>query len=366
MDVHEKFARTRQELGAAMIERETEIDLCLTALVAREHVLLVGPPGTGKSMLANAITEWIGGEQFTILLTKFSTPEEVFGPVSLTALKNDSYRRVTTGKLPEADVAFVDEVFKASSAILNTMLTVLNEREFDNDGARVTCPLKLCVAASNEWPGSNGDGKELGALFDRFLLRKHVKPIATERGLQRLLWSPVDVSPSTSITPAEIVEAACGAYILEFSPDASQAFLQIVHAAKQEGIFPGDRRLRKAVQVCRAFAWLNNHAQVERDDLEILAHVLWDDPQEQPQALAKIVGKVANPSGMKINSLLMEAEQIIAATNLSDLAASATACKKLGEIHAELKGVAGAKAQAAAEHVSAEIKRIRLATVEAL
>src|SRR5437660_5657355 len=206
--IQEKFAATRKELSAALIERDEEVDLVLTALVANEHVLLVGPPGCAKSLLLDSVLSWTGGTKFSILLTKFSVPEEVCGPVSLSALKADRYVRVTAGKLPEADYAFVDELFKASSAILNTLLKILNERVYDaGDGVARKVPLKLCVGASNEWP-SPDTGKELFALFDRFCLRKAVSPIRSQAGRQKLLWTR-DHSPrlSTTVTPAEVEQA---------------------------------------------------------------------------------------------------------------------------------------------------------------
>ena len=112
--IHEKFALARRELSAALIEREEEVDLALTALLAGEHLLLVGPPGCGKSLLLDSVLSWIGGTKFTILLTKFTTIEELMGPVSLAGLKEDKYVRVTTGKFPEADFGFIDEVFSAT------------------------------------------------------------------------------------------------------------------------------------------------------------------------------------------------------------------------------------------------------------
>src|SRR3954452_2035189 len=147
--VQDKFAATRKELSAALIERDDEIDLILTALVAREHPLLVGPPGTAKSLLLDSLMGWMHGKRFTVLLTKFSTPEELFGPISVAGLKEDRYRRITAGKLPEADGCFLDEIWKASSAILNTLLRLLNERVFDRgDGELTPVPLRLCLAAS--------------------------------------------------------------------------------------------------------------------------------------------------------------------------------------------------------------------------
>lgn len=366
MTPYEKFAATQRELAASMIERDQEIALVLTALIAQEHVLLIGPPGTAKSMLADAITSWMDGHKFSVLFNRFTTPEEVFGPISVAGLKADVYRRIVAGKLPSADLAFVDEVFNGSSAILNTMLQILNERTFQNDGTLIRCPLKLCVAASNAWPCDQEGGKELGALFDRFAFRKSVRPIATEKGIDRLLWHPKPIKLSTKLTALELAQASAEASSLDFTDEAKEALLAIYRAAKAEGICPGDRRLQKSIKAAQASAWLAGATEVEPDHMEILSHVLWDDPTEQPKKLAEIVGRVANPTGMKINGLLMEAEEIIAKADLKELSQAAVATKKLGEVAKQLKAVTGERARQAHEHVAAEIKRIKVATVNAM
>src|SRR3954467_1834403 len=257
-DARAKFETTRRELAAALIERDDEIDLVLTALVAQEHPLLVGPPGTAKSLLLDSLMGWMGGKKFTILLTKFSTPEELYGPISVAGLKADQYRRTTVGRLPAAHGASIDESWKASSAILNTLLRLLNERVYDaGDGTLVKVPLKICVAASNEWPQAADGGKELNALWDRFLFRKSVRPVLSAAGRQRLLWHR-DHTPrlTTSITPAEIDQAHREAMALPWDTDAREALEAVLRELAREGIQPGDRRQFKAVGVAQAFAFL--------------------------------------------------------------------------------------------------------------
>jgi MoxR-like ATPase len=367
--IQEKFAAARRELSAALIERDDEVDVVLTALVCNEHPLLVGPPGTAKSLLLDSLMQWTSGRRFTALLTKFTAPEELFGPISVQGLKEDRYRRVTAGKLPEAHLAFLDEVFKASSAILNTLLRILNERVFENgDGALVKVPLLLCVAASNEWPNPQEGGKELLAVFDRFLFRRTVRPILSQSGRQRLLWTR-DHTPrlSTSITPEEVQQARSDALSLPWSDEARQALEAVLRELAREGIQPGDRRQFKSVAAAQAFAYLSGAGQVEPEHLEVLASVLWDDPVEQPQKCASVIARIANPVGMRVNGLLLEAEQVLAGCDAKSLAQAATATTKLAEIEKALAALRGdGRVERARAYVKEQIRKVKLASLDAI
>lgn len=374
MEIQKKFGAFRDACRASLLERDGEIDALLTAALCGQHVLLVGAPGTAKSMLADAFTRWVGGRSFSVLLTKFTNPEELFGPWDLPKLRDGSYERLTAGYLPEAHVAFVDEIWKASSAICNTLLTLLNERRFRNGTQVLDCPLLVAVAASNEWPSDQEGGKELGAMFDRFLFRRTVRDIRSQQAEMALLdfdgTRPrgVQIPDEATITPDEVLAARAAAMATGWTQEARDAFVEIRKSSEQEGIHPGARRRAQSVDACRAAAWLAGSDEVRPDHLEVLADTLWEDPAEQPAALAKIVGKVANPVGMAVQSLLIETEQILAGCNVRDLGQAAAATAKLGEIAKKLASVGGGngRAKAAREYVLQASRDIKRATVDAM
>ncbi len=189
-------------LNARFLERHEEVRGLLLGLVASENVLLLGPPGSAKSELSDALCSLLSdGEYFYSLLTRTSTPEDLFGPYSISALEQDSYRRKTDGYLPSATIAFIDEIFKSNSATLNGLLPVLNERVFVNDGRREKLPLEMVVAASNELPAER---EELDALWDRFMLRFQVSYLKGEKGFLELLGRAANGGGSVSAGPAAL------------------------------------------------------------------------------------------------------------------------------------------------------------------
>ena len=203
-ELQNKFAQIKTEMNNEFIERDDEITGCVTAILARQHMLMIGVAGTAKSLLTDNLCNRIeGANYFQWLLTKFSTPEEVFGPVSLRALENDRYTRITKNKLPEADIVFLDEIFKSNSAILNALLTLINERKFHNNGKPITVPLQSMFGASNELPES----EELGALYDRIMFRYDVKYIAENSDFMKMLKITTGSAPQTTITLDELGEA---------------------------------------------------------------------------------------------------------------------------------------------------------------
>ena len=192
-----RFKLLLQEMNRGIYEKNTEISLSLLAALAGESVILLGPPGVAKSMVARQLkTAFRDAQSFEYLMSRFSTPDEIFGPVSIQKLKtSDTYERAVEGYLPTADVVFLDEIWKAGPAIQNTLLTVINEKIFRNGNREMHLPLKLLVAASNELP-AKGEGLE--ALWDRFVIRIESRPIKLEKNFRAmLLESHADFSGST-------------------------------------------------------------------------------------------------------------------------------------------------------------------------
>ncbi len=267
----------RDELQQLFLERGPLIDGALVGLLAGQHVLVIGPPGTAKSMLADEVCRrFTGARYFQWLLTRFTTPEELFGAVSLKALEADDYRRLTTHKLPEAHIAFLDEVWKGSSSILNTILTVMNERRFHNGREVSPVPLLTLFAASNELP----EDDELLALNDRFLLRFVVEYIQEDFRFLKLLQATPPPA-RTTMTLDELEAARAEAAALPVPGEILRAITDLRRELVRKNVVASDRRWAQAVGVLQAHAYLAGRAAVADDDVGFLEHVIWRDPAER-------------------------------------------------------------------------------------
>ena len=322
----ERFKLLLQEMNRGIYEKNTEISLSLLAALAGESVILLGPPGVAKSMVARQLkTAFRDAQSFEYLMSRFSTPDEIFGPVSIQKLKtSDTYERAVEGYLPTADVVFLDEIWKAGPAIQNTLLTVINEKIFRNGNREMHLPLKLLVAASNELP-AKGEGLE--ALWDRFVIRIESRPIKLEKNFRAmLLESHADFSRSTRVLGhadfadnadfsdlkitaeeyAEWAEKICKIGVKEEVLDAISAIrkslraVNVDEAAERRNIYVSDRRWKNIVRLLRTSAFMQDREEVDICDLLPIYHCLWQEPEERDAIRNIVIRALFSPFADKL------------------------------------------------------------------
>ena len=286
-----KFQSLQTEMEGHLFERHEELEGLILALLSRQHLLLVGPKGAAKSMMIRMLASAIdGAKYFERLMTRFTLPDELFGPVSISALKKDRFSRLTRGYLPEANFAFLDEIWKANSSILNSLLALINERLFYNDGEILQCPLETLMGASAELPQEEA----LSALYDRFLLRYQVKYIAEDGHLLEMMTDARALDLKTRLTLEEIHDAREAVTAVELDRPLLESVAKIRRRIGGEGLSLSDRRYKESLTIVRAKAWLQGRAYAVEDDLAVLSNILWDDPASEPMVRGFVLD-IANP-----------------------------------------------------------------------
>ncbi len=307
------FQKIIQDMEGRLLERHDEVEGLLLALLSRQHLLLVGPKGAAKSMMIRMLANSIeGAKYFERLLTRFTLPDELFGPVSISALKKDRFSRLTRGYLPEANFAFLDEIWKANSSILNSLLALINERLFYNDGEVLQCPLETMMGASAELPQEEA----LSALYDRFLLRYQVKYIAEDGHLLQMMADGRPPVLETRLGLDDIHEAREAVGAVEIDRPLLESVAKIRRRLRDEGLSLSDRRYKESLSVVRAKAWLQGRTYAIEDDLAVLANILWDDPVNEPMVRGFVLD-IANPQEKRAHEIA-DALQV-AFTNLQGL-----------------------------------------------
>ncbi len=326
--LRDKLNRFRLGLGRHFVDKQPLIDLMTVAAAAQEPLLLVGPPGTAKSDLVVKFKDALGLtgiDYFEYLLTRFTEPSEILGPIDINELRSGRYLRREQGKLPTARLVFLDEVFKASSAILNTLLTVINERKFYQDGAPVPVKLKILFAATNEVP----EHSELGALKDRFCLKAACRPVQ-ETHFVELLDSGLDSQIAKDLSQRPWAEGLAN---LEdfmkahrylsllmaqkeprdrerfFRDEVLREFRRVVRTLQREDeVFVSDRKLIKLYRLLRTRAWIFHGGAVEREDLRLLSFL--GETREEIDLLEEKVPRLlglANTAGFELAGATMQA-----------------------------------------------------------
>ncbi len=281
-------AEVIDDLKRRFVGRDEVVDLIALAVVAGEHLFLYGPPGTAKSALIRQFASSVRGRYFEYLLTRFSEPNEIFGPIDLARLREGAVATVTTGMLPEAEFAFLDELFNANSAILNNLLTVLNERVYRRGAEVHRLPLLSLFSASNHL----AEDEALGALFDRFLLRCHVDHLRRD-AMPRLLaagWALERSAPGRpSVSASDLRALSARVHEVDLS-GVTEPYADVVFKIRDLGIAISDRRAVKMLKLLAASALLSGRTAANPSDLWVLRYV-WDRV-EQVDPLASLVNGV--------------------------------------------------------------------------
>lgn len=331
-----RMAEVENQLCSAFAERKNVIRGALVALLAGEHVLMLGPPGTGKSLLAETMAECVaGGSFFDIQLTKYTSPEEIYGMFSYKKMRDDDkYERTLSGMAGDCKILFVDEIFKSSSAVLNTFLTTLQGRWLRNGTNKTRIPLETCIAASNEYP----QDESLAALYDRFMIKFWVDYVSDEEALADLVANGgiPTITARLHDGDLELLRNAVKAISWNDSIKGTQKTIKI--AVQEDGTRASDRTWIKSSKLVRAAAVLAGRTTIKSSDFVFLAEVLWKRHADR-EKLRTVIGNAADPYGSRAEALLDAVKE--AMRELPDMSLLKSGSKKKTEMTKIIASVSG-------------------------
>lgn len=299
--------------ATGLVEREVLVELIALAAVAEEHVLVIGEPGTAKSEAVRRVARALGGRYFEYLLGRFTEPSELFGPIDLVKLQLGKLETVTSGMLPEADIAFLDEVFVGSTAILNTLLGILNERVFRRGSVSIPAPLRICVGASNRLP----DDPALAAFADRFLVRSFVSAVGDSE-LEALLQAGRVRPPASQPASLGDLDRLTQARAQVDLTPAQAALAQAIRLLRKAGIALTDRRIVRAQNLVAAAAVMSGRMQASTRDLWPLINAI-------PTALEQDTAREV------LRDLLSQSESVLTAAALDASASALARARRLAQ-----------------------------------
>lgn len=319
-EIRDKILANIKATVAGLQERDEVVKLAYLALMSNESIFLLGPPGVGKSLIARRMKHSLeDSSHFEYLMNRFSTPEEIFGPISIKELENDKYVRKVDGYLPTCKIGFLDEIWKASPAIQNTLLTIINEKVFRNGNEDIKVPLKLLISASNEMPQEEG----LEALYDRFLFRYMVRPTVDENNFENLItakgMNEFDENKFEKITIKEIEEVKKASQNINVSRTILSFIKQLRNELSKRSdnkdFYVSDRRWKKIISILRTNAYLSARSEVSMIDAPLIKHCIIYSPKDSNkvveifnQLFIDNLSTLINKESKEINDLISKSK----------------------------------------------------------
>lgn len=336
-----KMSQIFVEMNNIFVERDELIKLMELAIVTGTNLLMLGPPGTAKSAITYEMCGRIeNANYFQWMLNKTSDPSEILGPFSVKEMENDKFMRITTGKLPEAHIAFMDEVFKSNAPTLNALLTIMNEHIFYNDGKPVEVPLISMFGASNEPP----EDESLDAMYDRFIFRMNVQYIHDAANKKRMHSNYVDnragllnLVNKTTITLEEVQALQAAAKTVKVPKDIINKFIRLISDLDRQAVHISDRRQNECFKVMQGSAVLAGRNSVTLDDFKSLIYVLWEKEEHIPLIESSIL-KMVNPYDDRFKELKENFNQV--KTDIESITDSSQKSKKAIESKGVIEKIA--------------------------